>query len=94
MACSQPEVNDYSQHDYLVYKDLSNKQQELEILREIYRAQENLDEDAFKFYLDEYMQVERLSMSPEQKKHPAYKPWLTDEIIKSGEFMKEEYNYE
>ena len=88
------EVVDYSQYDDIIKQDLSNKQQELETLREIFRAQEHNDEEAFKFYLDEYMYIERLALTEEQKKHPKYKAWLTDEEIKSGVFMATSYNYE
>jgi len=95
MACNtQPEVNLYKQYDALIRKDLANKQMELEILREIYAAQQNRDEDAFEFFLEEYFTIERLELTDEQKKHPKYKAWLTDEEIKSGVFMATSYNYE
>jgi hypothetical protein len=84
---------DYSQHDDIIAKDLSNKQQELDILREIFRAQQNKDEDAFRFFLDEYMGIKRLVLTEVQKQHPEYKAWLTDEEIKSGAFMAATYNY-
>ena len=95
LACGElPKAASHEQYDAIISKDLSNKQQELEILREIFRAQEHNDEEAFKFYLDEYMYIERLALTEEQKKHPKYKAWLTDEEIKSGVFMEESYNYE
>ena len=101
MACNEkhveftkPIIHDYSQYDVIVRQDLNNKQQELNILREIFRAQENQDSDAFKFFLSEYMEVDRLTLSDEAKLHPEYKPWLSIEVIKSGDFMKESYNYE
>ena len=95
MACNtQPEVNLYKQYDALIRKDLANKQMELEILREIYAAQQNRDEDAFEFFLEEYFTIERLELTDEQKKHPEYKEWITSEVIKSGDFIDKSYDYE
>jgi hypothetical protein len=34
-----------------------------------------------------------LILSEDQKLHPEYKEWITDDIIKSGDFMSPTYNY-
>ena len=80
-------------HDDIINQDLHNKQRELEILREIRIAQSNRDEEAYKFFMQEYMDIPRLKLTAEQKQHPNFKEWLTDEVIKSGEFMDSSYNY-
>lgn len=80
-------------HDLLIDTDLNNKQWELEILREIYIAQENEDEDAFRFYMGEYIRVPRLILTEDQKRHPRYREWLSDDEIKSGCFMSRSYDY-
>ena len=80
-------------HDLLIDMDLKNKQQELEVLREIYIAQENEDEEALEFFMSEYVRVPRLILTEEQKAHPNYREWLSDDDIKSGRFMSASYNY-
>lgn len=80
-------------HTAIVIQDLQNKQYELDILRELYVAQLNRDEDAFQFYVTEYIKVPRLTLTDEQKQHHMYKEWISDEIIKSGKFMNETYNF-
>ena len=85
---------DHSKHDDIISRDLRNKQQELDILRELFIAQLHHDEESFKFYVSEYIRVPRLKLTEEQKQHPQYKEWLTDDIIKSGKFMSDVYNYE
>ena len=80
-------------HAEIIQQDLQNKQTELNILRELYRAQQHQDEESFKFFVSEYIRVPRLILTDEQKSHPEYKEWIADEIIKSGEFMKQKYNY-
>ena len=80
-------------HDEIIQQDLYNKQNELNILRELYVAQQNNDEEAFKFFVSEYVRVPRLILTPEQKMHTKYKEWITDDIIKSGEFMNPRYDY-
>ena len=82
-----------SLHDEIIQQDLQNKQYELNILRELYVAQQHNDEDAFKFYVSEYVRVPRLILTAEQKKPVKYKAWITDDIIKSGEFMDPQYDY-
>ena len=80
-------------HAEIIQQDLQNKQTELDILRELYIAQQNQDEEAFKFFVSEYVRVPRLILTDEQKAHPSYKEWISDDIIKSGEFMSSSYNY-
>lgn len=80
-------------HAEIIQQDLQNKQTELNILRELYVAQQHQDEESFKFFVSEYVRVPRLILTDEQKKHPDYKEWISDEIIKSGKFMSMEYNY-
>lgn len=87
------EISVVNQDDEILLQDLSNKQYELNILRELYIAQQNNDEDAFVFYVSEYIRVPRLKLSAAQKNHKLYKEWISDEIIKSGEFMDTKYNY-
>ena len=45
---------------------------ELEYLEQIRIAQENNDTEAFKFFLQEYINVERLEIAEELKKEPNY----------------------
>lgn len=85
--------NSHTIHDNIIEQDLINKQTELDILRELKRAQHNDDEEAFKFYVSEYVRVPRLQLTAEQKTHPKYKQWITDDVIKSGDYMKPEYDY-
>lgn len=92
IGCNQY-TDDYRVHDDIIQQDLDNKQYELDILRELFRAQLNNDEDAFTYYVSEYVRVPRLKLTDQQKLHPRYKPWITDEIIKSGDFMDEKYYY-
>lgn len=80
-------------HDMLIDIDLNNKQWELEILREIYTAQENEDVEAFKFFMSEYIRVPRLKLTEDQKTHPNYREWLSDDDIKSGRFMSVSYDF-
>ena len=84
---------DHSIHDDIIHTDLHNKQTELNILRELYVAQQNDDEESFKFFVSEYVRVPRLILSEDQKLHPEYKEWITDDIIKSGKFMSSAYDY-
>ena len=84
---------EFSMHDDIIQQDLQNKQTELNILRELYVAQQHQDEESFKFFVSEYVRVPRLVLTDEQKTHPDYKEWISDEVIKSGKFMSMEYNY-
>ena len=92
--CTDCEVVDYSQYDDIIKQDLANKQNEVLILREIKMAQDNNDTDAYEFFMQEYFDIPRLELNEAQKKHPEYKPWLTNEEIKSGVYMTASYNYE
>lgn len=85
--------NNHTLYDSIIEQDLINKQTELDILRELKIAQHNDDEEAFKFYVSEYVRVPRLQLTAEQKTHPKYKQWITDDVIKSGDYMKPEYDY-
>ena len=80
-------------HDGIIQQDLYNKQRELNILRELFVAQQHNDEEAFKFFVSEYIRIPRLELTPEQQQHPKFKQRITDDIIKSGEFMHERYDY-
>lgn len=91
--CSETPTVVTSVHDNIIEQDLQNKQRELDILRELFIAQQHHDEEAFKFFVTEYVRVPRLKLTIEQQQHPRYKKWLSDEIIKSGEFMDQKYNY-
>ena len=56
----------------LLAEDKKNKLLELEYLEQIRIAQENNDTEAFEFFFQEYVDVERLEISEELKKHPNY----------------------
>ena len=58
--------------DALLAQDKKNKLLELEYLEQIRIAQENNDTEAFKFFLQEYVDVERLEISEELKKNSNY----------------------
>lgn len=58
--------------DDLLTKDAKNKKLELEYLEQIRLAQENNDTDAFQFFLEEYVKVERLEIPEELKSEPNY----------------------
>lgn len=94
ISCNDQHVLvDHSIHDELIQVDLHNKQKELMILRELRIAQMNQDHEARAFFMQEYIKIPRLKLSAEQKLHPDYKQWLSEDTIKSGEFMHEKYNY-
>ena len=95
ISCSTEPLQtvNHSAYDDIIEQDLQNKQRELNILREIRIAQHNQDEDAFKFYMQEFMIIPRLSLTHEQKQHPEHKPWLTDDIIKSESLMDPAHDY-
>jgi hypothetical protein len=97
-CASQPvttktEAVDYSQYDDIVMQDLKNKQKEILILREIKIAQDNNDTEAYEFFMQEYFDVPRLKLTADQKQHPQYREWLTDEQIKSAAYMSVEFDY-
>jgi len=58
--------------DLVLAKDAENKKLEKEYLEEIRRAEENNDQEAFKFYLSEYVKVQRLKLPQWIKKEPNY----------------------
>ena len=62
----QKEINE------LLAKDAENKKLEKEYLEQIRIAQENNDTEAFEFFFQEYIDVERLSIPEEFKKEPNY----------------------
>lgn len=93
LGCSDSQERVEFDDTPLVLQDLHNKQQELNILRELFVAQLNDDEESLRFFLSEYIRVPRLKLTDKQKQHPMYKEWITDETIKSGEFMHARYDY-
>lgn len=56
----------------LLAKDAENKKLERQYLEEIRIAEKNNDQEAFKFYLSEYVRVERLKLPEWIKKEPNY----------------------
>lgn len=58
--------------DSVLAKDAENKKLEKEYLEEIRIAEENNDQEAFKFYLSEYVKVQRLKLPKWIKKEPNY----------------------
>ena len=58
--------------DSLLAEDKANKMLELEYLEQIRIAQENNDTQAFEFFFQEYVEVERLEIPEELKKEPNY----------------------
>jgi len=66
------EANIESEINALLAKDAENKKLELEYLEQIRIAQENNDTEAFEFFFAEYIDVERLEIPEELKKHPNY----------------------
>ena len=58
--------------DELLAQDKKNKMLELEYLEQIRLAQENNDTEAFEFFFQEYVDVERLDIPEELKKEPNY----------------------
>lgn len=58
--------------DELLAQDKKNKMLELEYLEQIRLAQENNDTEAFEFFFQEYVDVERLDIPEELKNRPNY----------------------
>lgn len=58
--------------DSLLAEDKANKMLELEYLEQIRIAQENNDTQAFEFFFQEYVEIERLEIPEELKKEPNY----------------------
>ena len=77
-GCGQPTIIETeSEHiqkkiNNLLAQDKKNKLLELEYLEQIRLAQENNDTEAFEFFLQEYVNVERLEVPEELKKEPNY----------------------
>lgn len=67
-----PEANIQAEIDRLLAQDRINKELELEYLEQIRIAQENNDTEAFEFFFQEYVDVERLEVPEELKKDPRY----------------------
>ena len=78
IGCSQPTIVETDSEeinkeiDQLLAQDKKNKLLELEYLEQIRIAQENNDTEAFEFFLEEYIDVERLNIPEELKKDPNY----------------------
>lgn len=58
--------------DYILSLDEAYKMEEKMYLEEIRRAEENNDQEAFKFYLSEYVKVKRLKLPKWIKEEPNY----------------------
>jgi hypothetical protein len=77
-GCVQPTIIETESEDIsketndLLAQDKKNKLLELEYLEQIRLAQENNDTEAFKFFLQEYIDVDRLEIPEELKKDPNY----------------------
>ena len=56
----------------ILIKYRQNKELEIMFLEEIQKAQDNEDHDAFIYFLNEYMQVERINVPDDLKNHPEY----------------------
>lgn len=56
----------------LLAEDRKNKELELLYLHEIREAMKNNDEDAFKFYFNEYISIPRIDVPEKLKSHPNY----------------------
>jgi hypothetical protein len=77
LGCSQPEdsgrkpeLQEYI--DRTLAEDRRNKEQELQYLEEIRIAQTNNDNEAFQFFLDEYLKVPRMDIPEWMKEEPNY----------------------
>lgn len=87
MAADENRTIDEQQYiDQLLAQDAANKKLEREYLREIGHAQDNNDEEAFKFFLSEFMNVPRLVIPEWMKSEPGYVKWLSDKDIKDRKF--------
>lgn len=86
-------VDLYAKYDDIIRQDLENKQRELNLLREIRIAQQNDDEEAYKFFMEDFYAVPRLVLTEDQKKHPKFKEWIDTSLITSGAFVDSKYDY-
>ena len=89
----RPEDNGFNHELAKIYFKREKYLDSLDILRELRTAQQNNDAEARDFFMQEFMKVPRLSLTPEQQMHPDFRPWLNDSVIKSSELMLEKYNY-
>ena len=77
-GCVRPTIIETESEDIsketndLLAQDKKNKLLELEYLEQIRLAQENNDTEAFEFFLQEYVDVDRLDIPEELKKDPNY----------------------
>ena len=83
----------YTQHDEIIQRDLENKQRELNLLRDIRVAQQNDDEEAYQFFMEDFYEIPRLVLTEEQKKHPRFKEWIEITLITSGAFVDSKYDF-
>ena len=56
----------------IIRQDAENKKAEIMILQEIEIAQQNEDYEAFMFYFEEYIKIQRLNINESWKSHPEY----------------------
>ena len=56
----------------IIRQDAENKKAEIMILQEIEVAQQNEDQEAFMFYFEEYIKIQRLNIDEAWKSHPEY----------------------
>lgn len=95
-STTETEINtktSHTQHDEIIQQDLENKQRELNLLREIKVAQQNEDDEAYQFFMEDFYKIPRLVLTEEQKKHPKFREWIDIKLITSGEFMDSKYDY-
>jgi len=72
--------------DDLLAEDADNKRIERQYLNEIAIAQKNDDQDAYKFYMLEFMSIPRLKLPEWMKNEPGYVLPLSDEDILNRQF--------
>ena len=91
---TQTDVVDlYTKYDDIIQQDLENKQRELNLLRDIRIAQQNDDEEAYQFFMEDFHAIPRLVLTEDQKKHPKFKEWINTSLITSGAFVDSKYDY-
>ena len=86
-------VDVFTKYDDIIQQDLENKQKELNLLREIRIAQQNDDEEAYQFFMEDFHAIPRLVLTEDQKKHPKFKEWIDTSLITSGAFVDSKYDY-
>ena len=75
IGCSETEEPEWNQDieiGIILAEDRRNKELELMYLEQIRAAQENEDQEAFEFYLEEYFNVPRLDIPEDWKSDPRY----------------------